>query len=463
MRIHSTLGRSTSELVPRDGAVGVYMCGPTVQAVPHLGHGRAFVVFDVLCRYLRWRGLDVTYVRNITDVDDKIIAAAAERGVPFEQHAREMEQAFADAMAALCVEPPDVEPRATEHIPQMLELIGLLIDRGHAYAAGGDVYFSVRSHPDYGKLSGRNIDELLSGARVEPGAAKRDPLDFALWKGAKPGEPSWESPWGPGRPGWHIECSAMARTYLGDDFDIHGGGTDLIFPHHENEIAQSEAATGRPFARHWMHNGMLNLGGEKMSKSTGHVIDLVEAAESYPAAALRLFYLRAHYRSPLEYSLELLDESVAAWERLRAFRRRAGDAGEADTAYLARFVDAMEDDLATPEAISTLFDLVREGNRRLGTGEPVAGLAGAYDVMASVLGLAEATDGGELPSGIEEVLQRLGLVAEDLDTAMDLLIEARAGARAERDWATADDIRDRVAGAGITLEDTADGVRWYRS
>lgn len=463
MRIHSTLGRSTAELVPRDGAVGIYMCGPTVQAVPHLGHGRAFVVFDVLRRYLRWRGLEVTYVRNITDVDDKIIAAAAERGVPFDQHAREMERAFADSMAALGVEPPDVEPRATEHIGEMHQLIALLIEKGHAYASGGDVYFSVRSHPDYGKLSGRNVDDLLSGARVEPGEAKRDPLDFALWKGAKPGEPAWDSPWGPGRPGWHIECSAMARAYLGEDFDIHGGGSDLIFPHHENEIAQSEAATGQPFARHWMHNGMLNLGGEKMSKSTGHVIDLVEAAASYPAPALRLFYLRAHYRSPLEYSLELLDESVAAWERLRAFRRRAGEAGEPDAEHLDRFVAAMEDDLATPEAISALFDLVREGNRRLESGEDVSGLVGAYDEIAGVLGLAERADDAGVPEALGELLERLGIEAADLGAAMDGLVEARAAARAARDWDTADDIRDQVAAAGITLEDTPDGARWYRS
>ena len=263
MQIHSTLSRATEPLDPREpGKVGIYVCGPTVQSVPHLGHGRAFVVFDVLRRHLIWKGFEVTYVRNITDVDDKIINAANERGVTFEQHAREMTAVFAESMAALDVLPPDVEPKATEHIPQMLDLIESLIDRGHAYATGGDVYFAVRSHPEYGKLSGRNIDELLSGARIEPGEVKRDPLDFALWKGAKEGEPFWDSPWGPGRPGWHIECSAMAREYLGDRFDIHGGGSDLIVPHHENEIAQAEAATGVLFSRQWMHNGMLNLGGE---------------------------------------------------------------------------------------------------------------------------------------------------------------------------------------------------------
>ncbi len=465
MRIHSTLGRTTSELVPRDGdRVTIYMCGPTVQTVPHLGHGRAFVVFDVLRRYLRWQGLDVLYVRNVTDIDDKIIDAAAERGVPVDQHAREMEEVFRSAMHALCVEDPDVEPRATEHIAQMQELIATLIETGHAYPSDGDVYFSVRSFPEYGKLSGRNPDDLRSGSRVEPGEAKRDPLDFALWKGAKPGEPTWDSPWGPGRPGWHIECSAMARAYLGDGFDIHGGGSDLIFPHHENEIAQSEAATGTPFARFWMHNGMLNLGGEKMSKSTGHVIDLVEAAEQYPAAAIRLFYLRAHYRSPLEYSLDLLDESVAALERLRAFRRRAGEGSAPDDEFLGRFTAAMDDDLATPEAISALFDLVREGNRRLEAGESVADLAATYDTVVAVLGLGdEATDDAIGPA-VAALLEAHDLpAADDLESAVASLVDARAAARDDRDWATADDIRDGLAEAGITLEDTPDGVRWYRS
>jgi len=464
MRIHSTLGRATTELVPRDGdTVGIYMCGPTVQAPPHLGHGRAFVVFDVLVRHLEWRGWGVRYVRNVTDIDDKIIARAAERGVPWDEHAREMETVFAEAMGALGVAPPDVEPRATDHIPQMVDLIGVLVDRGHAYAAAGDVYFAVRSLPDYGKLSGRNPDDLRSGARVEPGEAKRDPLDFALWKGAKPGEPSWPSPWGPGRPGWHIECSAMAGEYLGDGFDIHGGGTDLIFPHHENEIAQSEAATGATFARFWMHNGMLNLAGEKMAKSTGHVIDLREAAARYPMAALRLFYLRAHYRSPLEYSIELLEESAAAWERLRAFRRRAGVAAAPDPRPVEAFASAMDDDLGTPEAISVLFDLVRDGNRRLDEGGDVADLAGAYDVMVGVLGLVEEEHGDEVPEALGALLDAHHLEAASLGEAVDALVRLRTEARVVADWATADAIRNGLAAAGITLEDSPDGARWHRS
>ncbi len=463
MQIHSTLSRTTEPLEPRDpGKVGIYVCGPTVQAVPHLGHGRAFVVFDLLRRHLEWAGYDVTFVRNITDIDDKIINAANERGVTVEQHADEMIAVFAESMAGINVLPPDVEPKATEHIPQMLELIEALVERGHAYAADGDVYFAVRSHPDYGKLSGRDIDELLSGARVEPGEVKRDPLDFALWKGAKAGEPAWESPWGPGRPGWHIECSAMARHYLGDRFDIHGGGSDLVFPHHENEIAQAEAATGVPFARHWMHNGMLNLGGEKMAKSTGHVIDLVEASRDYPAAALRLFYLRAHYRSPLEYSLGLLDEAVAAWDRLRSFRRKVGEVDAPDQEYLARFAAALDDDLASQEAIAVLFDLVREGNRLIDAGESAAAMAGAYDVMVGVLGLTEEK-ATAIPDGLAPLLASQGIGADDLDSAMAALIEVRADARSAKDWATADAIRDGLATAGITIEDTADGARWYRA
>ena len=278
MHVFNTLGRRAEPFVPLEpGRVGIYVCGPTVQSRPHVGHGRAAVAFDVIRRYLVWSGHEVTYVQNVTDVEDKIIAAANAEGVDPVLLAKRNAEDFAVAYQRLGVQPPDVEPAATEHIAEMLELIQALIDNGHAYPAGGDVYYAVRSFDGYGKLSGRRIDELQSGARIEPGEQKRDPLDFALWKAAKPGEPTWDSPWGPGRPGWHIECSAMARRYLGDTFDIHAGGNDLIFPHHENEIAQSEAATGKPFARYWLHNGMVTLVGDKMAKSTGHVVDLLEA------------------------------------------------------------------------------------------------------------------------------------------------------------------------------------------
>lgn len=462
MRILSTLGRTVHELTSGQ-AVGVYVCGPTVQSEPHLGHGRAFVVFDALRRHLRWRGHNVRFVRNVTDIDDKIIAKAAERGVPWDVHAREMEEAFDVAMVALGVEPPDVEPRATEHIEGMHRIIADLIAGGHAYPAGGDVYFAVRSFPDYGKLSGRKPDELRVGARIEVGEAKRDPLDFALWKGAKPGEPSWPSPWGDGRPGWHIECSAMARAYLGDGFEIHGGGLDLVFPHHENEIAQSEAAYGAPFARIWMHNGMLNLSGEKMAKSTGHVISLSEAAARYPGAALRLFYLRAHYRSPLEYSPELLDESVAGWERLRAFRRRAGEAGVADAAVIEAFGEAMDDDLGTPQAISVLFDLVKEGNRRLDAGGDVSALAGAYDVIVDVLGLVDLAASAEVPEALAALAAEHGVAGDDFAGVVDGLVAVRSRARAEREWAVSDRIRDALGALGVVIEDGADGAHWHRA
>ncbi len=307
LRLYSTLHRAVVPFETRDpDKVAMYLCGPTVQSEPHVGHGRSAVAFDVIRRYLIWSGHEVTYVRNVTDIEDKIIAAAAETGESVEVLAKRMAARFAAGYQALGVLAPDLEPKATEHIPEIIELIRVLIDRGLAYASEGDVYFSVRADESYGKLSGRNPDELRSGVRIEVGEAKHDPLDFALWKAAKPGEPWWDSPWGPGRPGWHIECSAMATKYLGQDFDIHGGGTDLIFPHHENEIAQSEGASGRTFSRYWLHNGMVNLGGEKMAKSTGILVDLASITEKHGGRALRLLLLRAHYRSPIEYSDELL-------------------------------------------------------------------------------------------------------------------------------------------------------------
>ena len=323
MRVFNTLGRSYEEFVPRtEGEVSIYVCGPTVQSEPHVGHGRSAVAFDVIRRYLDWRGFRTLYVRNITDIEDKIIVAAAEAGVPVAELAEANAKRFQDAYLALGALVPDIEPKATEHIPEMIELISALIDRGLAYPSQGDVYFSVRTLESYGRLSGRDLDELLAGARVEPSELKEDPLDFALWKAAKPGEPAWDSPWGPGRPGWHIECSAMAARYLGDGFDIHGGGTDLIFPHHENEIAQSEGASGNPFARYWLHNGMVNLGGEKMAKSTGLVVDLGSLLDQVDPAALRLLFLRSHYRSQLEYTADLLDDATASLDRLRRFEER---------------------------------------------------------------------------------------------------------------------------------------------
>ncbi|MEX0698577.1 MAG: cysteine--tRNA ligase, partial [Acidimicrobiia bacterium] len=368
MQVHSTLHRGVVELVPRrPDEISIYVCGATVQSEPHLGHGRYAVVFDMIRRYLVWRGIQVEYVRNITDIDDKIIAAAADSGESVAERAERMTALFADAYERLGVLAPDVEPKATEHVPEMLKLIERLIDRGLAYPVpDGDVYFAVRAFEGYGKLSGRKVDELRVGARVEISELKHDPLDFALWKAAKPGEPAWDSPWGPGRPGWHIECSAMAARYLGEAFDIHGGGSDLVFPHHENEIAQSEGATGQTFARYWLHNGMVNLGGEKMSKSTGRLIDLTETIDRFGGMPLRLFFLRAHYRSPIEFSEELLAAAGVAYQRLYRFMHRAPQIADiSEPELMGRFAAAMNYDFGTPEALAILFEAVTEANRIL--------------------------------------------------------------------------------------------------
>ena len=469
MQVFNTLGRELQPFEPTEaGKVGIYLCGPTVQSEPHLGHGRSAVVFDVIRRYFQWRGFDVLFIRNITDIEDKIIAAADTEGMTVTELAALNAERFATGYRALGCLDPDIEPAATEHIPEIIDIIQELIDGDLAYAAGGDVYFRVRKMPDYGKLSGRRVDELQTGARMIPGEHKSDPLDFALWKGAKEGEPSWDSPWGPGRPGWHIECSAMAAKYLGRPFDIHAGGTDLIFPHHENEIAQSEGAYGPgTFARYWMHNGMLQLSGEKMAKSTGLLVTLEDGVERYPAAAIRLFFMGARYRSPLDYSEALLVEAAASLDRLRAFRRRAGDIEAIpDRDTVARFIDAMDDDFNTPVVVADLFDLVREANRRLDDNEDADQLVAAFDEILAVLGI-------DLSEGdVEELKVELSSLANELDvvggeTAEDLiegLIAKRSASRESRDFATADLIRDRLGGLGVALEDAPDGTTtWHRS
>jgi cysteinyl-tRNA synthetase len=466
MRIFNTLGRTLQDFEPRDaGKVSMYVCGATVQSNPHVGHGRYAVVFDVVRRYFEWLGYEVTYVRNITDVDDKIINAANEMGATTAEVVEMADTAFRWAYEQLNVAAPDIEPRATQHIPEMIEMIEALIERGHAYEADGDVYFIVRSFPEYGKLSGRNIDELRSGERIEPGEQKRDPLDFAVWKAAKPGEPKWDSPWGQGRPGWHIECSAMAHKYLGVGFDIHGGGNDLVFPHHENEITQAEAAGHVPFVNYWMHNGLLNLSGEKMSKSTGHMVDLVEGIEKYTPGAVRLFYLRTHYRKPLEFSEEALVDARASLDRMWAFRRRLS--GPVEDAPLSSAIDAfkvaMDTDLDNAGALAVLFEVIREGNRRLDNGEDAGPWLAAYDEIIDVLGLAEPTvsldDIGEALVALAADLGGADVAGED---AIAALVELRASARADKDWDKADQIRDGLTAIGIVLEDTPDGVRWHR-
>jgi cysteinyl-tRNA synthetase len=374
--------------------------------------------------------------------------------------AETMTARFSEGYSALGVLPPDLEPKATEHIAEIIELIQTLVERGLAYPSDGDVYFSVRAKEDYGKLSGRNPDELRSGYRIEVGESKHDPLDFALWKGAKPGEPWWDSPWGPGRPGWHIECSAMATKYLGEGFDIHGGGSDLIFPHHENEIAQSEGASGTTFAHYWLHNGMVNLGGEKMAKSTGHLVDLASITAKHGGRPLRLLMVRAHYRSPIEFSDELIAEAEDAVDRLQRFRERATP-GQPDPDAMTGFQEAMDDDFGTPQVVSLLFELVREGNRALDEGEEASAVAGAVEEIVAVLGLDDASMPEESVLDLGDLASRFG-VEGDGDALVDRLVQLRARARADKRFDDADAIRDGLERAGVSLEDGPRGTRWVR-
>jgi cysteinyl-tRNA synthetase len=460
VKIYNTMSRSKDELVPlTPGEVGMYVCGVTVYDFSHIGHARSALVFDVLRRYLRFKGYRVTFVRNYTDVDDRIIRRANEAGVsPSEISERYIAAERAD-MAALGILPPDVDPKATEHIPEMIALIERLIARGIAYEVDGDVYFEIRRFPPYGKLSGKNLDELLAGARVEVDERKRDPRDFALWKAAKPGEPSWESPWGPGRPGWHIECSAMAMRYLGESFDIHGGGDDLIFPHHECEVAQSEAATGRPFSRYWLHNGMLNMGKDKMSKSLGNTLLIGELVKRHDPDAIRLFFLGTHYRNPAEWSEERVQDSARAMER---FTRLLGDPLAASApaaslpqryaAFREQFIASMDDDLNTAQALGVLFDLARvlQDDRERAQTDPAARAAFAAGVaelraLGGALGLFTRRAAA---SGPPAEVQRL--VAE------------RIAARERRDFGRSDTLRAEIAALGWAIEDTPAGPRLTR-
>ena len=451
IRVTNTLGGSEEVFEPQQpGRVGIYVCGPTVYDVPHVGHARAAVVFDVLRRHLTWRGYDVFFVRNITDVDDKIITKANELGVDSAVVAERFTRVYDDAMCALNVLPPDVAPRASGHIPEMLDIIGKLVDQGYAYEGEGSVYYAVEKFGDYGKLSGRGLDELANRERVEAAPGKHHPLDFALWKAAKPGEPAWSSPWGPGRPGWHIECSAMSARYLAQPFDIHGGGADLIFPHHENEIAQSEAAHGAEFARYWLHNGHVKIRGEKMSKSLRNYVNVNEVLEDYPAEVLRTFFASAHYRSQIDYGPDALDEAAAVWDRFRSFLRVAPEIEIADDAVagkLTAFGDALDDDLNTPGALAALHELVREGHSALERGETaIAGEARAAVVAGlAVLGIEPSADA------------RTDVVGP----LVELLLEQREGARAAKDFARADEIRDKLTAIGVRVEDSSEGPRWF--
>jgi cysteinyl-tRNA synthetase len=460
LRLHDTATRSVREFVPREpGKVGIYLCGATVQAPPHVGHIRSGVAFDVLRRWLIATGYDVTFVRNVTDIDDKIMHNAGHEDVPYWVVAMRNERAFTRAYDVLGCLPPTYEPRATGHIPEMIELMQRLIDRNHGYVLDGSVYFDVRSFEHYGSLSGQVLDDMLASSDSEA-LGKRDPRDFAMWKHAKPDEPAWQTPWGSGRPGWHIECSAMARKYLGDSFDIHGGGLDLIFPHHENEIAQSQGA-GDEFARYWLHNAWVTTAGEKMSKSLGNSLLVDEVVKRIRPVELRYYLAGAHYRSMLEYSDESVREAGAGYRRVEQFLHRAWESLGSDEAHLrvngtARpqaFDDAMNDDLAVPQALAVLHEQVRLGNSALAEGHDVSEYFAAVLAMTDVLGInpwAEPWHGQTQSAGSSEILN--GLVG--------LLLQQRQEARQRKDFTAADGIRDTLADLGITIEDGADGSRW---
>ncbi|MFL1381660.1 MULTISPECIES: cysteine--tRNA ligase [unclassified Nocardiopsis] len=459
LRFYDTSARQVRDFVPlREGHASLYLCGATVQAPPHIGHIRSGVNFDILRRWLTHKGYRVTFCRNVTDIDDKIIKVAAEEGVPWWQVTERNQRAFTHAYDVLGCLPPTVEPRATGHVPEMVELMERLIDSGHAYAAddgSGDVYFDVRSFPPYGDLSNQRLEQVQPAADSDPDRDKRDPRDFALWKGAKPGEPTWPTPWGRGRPGWHLECSAMATKYLGPAFDIHGGGLDLVFPHHENEMAQSRAA-GDAFAQYWLHNGLLKIGGEKMAKSLGNSMRIPQMLEKVRAVELRYYLGQAHYRSTIDYSDEALQEAAVAYQRIEGFLTRAvevlGGVVPAERVP-AEFADALDDDLGVSQGLAVVHGHVREGNTALAAGakEKAAELAGELRAMLDVLGLdplSEQWSSGD--QGLREVVDALVAVA----------LQQRQAARARKDYAAADAVRDGLADAGVVVEDTPQGPRW---
>jgi cysteinyl-tRNA synthetase len=490
LAVYNTMSRRKEEFKPREeGKVFMYMCGPTVYNYIHVGNGRAYLVFDVIRRYLSYKGYEVLYVQNFTDVDDKIINRAGEEGKAPEEIARLYERAFIEDMRALGVQPPDISPRATETIPRMLDMIQALVDKGYAYVTDGDVYFRVESFEGYGKLSGRSLGEMRAGERVEVDERKEHPMDFALWKASKPGEPSWDSPWGKGRPGWHIECSAMSLHYLGMGFDIHGGGQDLVFPHHENEIAQSEAYAGtQPFVRYWLHNGFVNIQEEKMSKSLGNIILVREILKRYPADTVRLLALQTHYRSPIDFGPDGLDEAHRAHERLenclfaldafiaKPFARTAPQRTQREIElsdsffdFERRFEEAMDDDFNTARAIGVIFELVKELNTYLGEQEdyltPAAPMVASHGrdtllKLCNILGLfsTPAAMGGESERAAEAAGGTGAMPgAEDL---IELLLEVRTLARNNKQFEIADLIRARLRELGVRVDDLREGQRW---
>ena len=464
MKVYNTLTRKKEELVPiTPGEIKMYACGPTVYNYIHIGNARPLCIFDILRRYLEYRGYNVKFVQNFTDIDDKIIRRANEEHVDFSEISERYIKEFWTDADGLNVRHATVNPKATENIDAIIHIISTLIEKGYAYEAQGDVYFSTEKFKDYGKLSHQPLEDLEAGARIMVGEVKREPMDFAIWKAAKPGEPAWDSPWGKGRPGWHIECSAMNWRYLGDTIDIHCGGQDLIFPHHENEIAQSECFTGKPFAHYWMHNGYINVDNVKMSKSLGNFFTVRDVAEKYGYEPIRYLLISAQYRSPINYSTDIIEQCISALNRLYTCRdsldfelKNASDAEhDGDRAiidgfdkYREQFISAMDDDLNTADAIASIFELVRDINTNVVGKTPskalVEGAIAMFDELTGVLGL---------------VYNRK---TETLDSDVEALIEARTNARKEKNWAEADRIRDQLKEMGIVLEDTAQGVKWHR-
>lgn len=464
MKVYNTLTRKKEELVPiTPGEIKMYACGPTVYNYIHIGNARPLCIFDILRRYLEYRGYNVKFVQNFTDIDDKIIRRANEEHVDFSEISERYIKEFWTDADGLNVRHATINPKATENIDAIIQIISTLIEKGYAYEAQGDVYFSTEKFKDYGKLSHQPLEDLEAGARIMVGEVKREPMDFAVWKAAKPGEPAWDSPWGKGRPGWHIECSAMNWRYLGDTIDIHCGGQDLIFPHHENEIAQSECFTGKPFAHYWMHNGYINVDNVKMSKSLGNFFTVRDVAEKYGYEPIRYLLISAQYRSPINYSTDIIEQCIAALNRLYTCRdsldfelKNAADAEhdgdktiiDGFDKYREQFISAMDDDLNTADAIASIFELVRDINTNVVSKTPskalVEGAIAMFDELTGVLGL---------------VYNRK---TETLDSDVEALIEARTNARKEKNWAEADRIRDQLKEMGIVLEDTAQGVKWHR-
>jgi len=488
LKVYNTLGRRKEDFAPiDDNKVKMYVCGMTVYSDAHIGHARTYLAFDIIKRYLEFRGYEVTYVQNITDIDDKIIKAANDQGVDPLDYSSIYTCRCLEDMDCLGINRADMYPKASEHIDAIIAMISNIIDNDSAYVANGDVYFSVDTADDYGKLSGQKIDEMKAGARIALGEQKRSPLDFALWKAAKPGEPAWQSPWGRGRPGWHIECSAMSSTFLGMPFDIHGGGRDLIFPHHENEITQAEAAEKKQFARYWLHSGMLKVNGEKMSKSLGNFITIKDALSRWDAEVLRFFFASYHYRSPADFSDKNVEQARRGLERIiRArddLRAAAGDTepkldpvclSSPDHAFFQainhlneQFKQAMDDDFNTPEAISTLFFFVKEVNRYLSNSPSPALCTYALDTLDSlgtVLTICQQAKKKVNLVHLAELTQRYGGSGEgDLNVVMDELLAIRQRARKHKDWATADAIRDALVSLNIEIQDTAEDTKWRRA